>query len=81
MGTLLFLIYVNNLPKGITSICNLLTEDTSPLSKTEIKDLPAVQMNEHLKFINNRDYQWKMLINLDPNKQATEICFHKSIRK
>lgn len=34
-----------------------------------------IQMNEDLKVISNRAYQWKILFNSDPNKQAIDVCF------
>ena len=56
-------------------------DNTSLFSKFENKDLTAVQMNESLKVINNRDYQWKILFNPDSNKEAIEVCFSKKSKK
>ena len=68
-------IYINHLPKGITSICKIFAGNTSQLSKIENKDLSAVQMNEDLKAISNWVYQEKILFKADPNKQAIKLCF------
>ena len=62
MGPLLFPIYVNDLPNGLTSLCKIFADDKSKIEPT--KDL---------KLISQWAYQWKMLFNLDPTKQATEV--------
>ena len=81
LGPLLFLRYINDLKKEITLICKIFVDNTSLFSKFENKDLTAVQMNENLKVINNRDYQWKILFNPDSNKEAIEVCFSKKSKK
>ena len=35
LGPLLFLIYINDLPSGIESICKIFADDTSLFSKVE----------------------------------------------
>ena len=38
-------------------------------------------MNEDLKVISKSAYQWKMLFNPDPNKQAIDVCFLQKHKK
>ena len=78
LGPLLFLIYINDLPDEITSSCKILADDTSHFSKIENKSYSNFQLNKDLKKNSKWAFQWKMLFNPDPIKQAIEICFsHK----
>ena len=45
LGPLLILMYINDLPDGITSICNMFADDTSFFSK-------ALDVNESTKKLN-----------------------------
>ena len=74
LGPLLFLIYINDLPEGITSVYKIFADDTSIFSKIE-DNISAIQLNKDLKVTSNWAYQWKMLFNPDPNKQALEGHF------
>ena len=74
LGPLLFLIYINDLPDEITS-CKIFADDTSLFSKTENKSYPNFQHNKHLETISKGAFQWKMLFNPDPVKQAMEVRF------
>ena len=77
LGPILFLIYINDLPDGIKSICKIFADDTSLFSKVKDKNCSTVELNNDLKIISNWAFQWKMLFNPDPNKQAVEILFSK----
>ena len=77
LGLFLFLIYINDLPDGIKSICKIFADDTSLFSKVKDKNCSTVELNNDLKIISNWAFQWKMLFNPDPNKQAVEILFSK----
>ena len=68
LGPILFLIYINDLPDGIKSICKILADDTSLFSKVKGKNCSTVEFNSDLKIISNWAFQWKMLFNPDPNK-------------
>ena len=57
--------YINDLPKGVTSTCNTFADITSLFSRTENKEVPAVQVNKDLKVISNCAHQWTMLFNPD----------------
>ena len=76
LAPLLFLIYINDLPDGITSICKIFADDTSLFSK--VIDTCNSQ-NADLESISNWTYQWKLQFNPHPKKQANEVIFsHKS---
>ena len=77
LDPILFLIYINDLPDGIKSICKIFIDDTSLFSKVKDKNCSTVELNNDLKIISNWAFQWKMLFNADPNKQAVEILFSK----
>ena len=77
LDPILFLIYINDLPDGIKSICKIFIDDTSLFSKVKDKNCSTVELNNDLKIISNWAFQWKMLFNADPNKRAVEILFSK----
>ena len=74
LGPLLFLIYINDLPNEVTS-CKIFADDTSLFSKIENKSYSNFQLNKGLEKISKWAFQWKMLFNPDPVKQAIEVCF------
>ena len=75
LGPLLFLIYINDLPDGINSLCKIFVDDTSLFSKVyDIHKSPST-LNDDLEKISYWDYHWKMQFNPDPNKQANEVIF------
>ena len=76
-GPILFLTYINDLPDGIKSICKIFADDTALFSKVKDKNCSTVELSNDLKIISNWGFQWKMLFNPDPNKQAVEILFSK----
>ena len=77
LGPLLFLIYINDLPHGITSICKIFADDTSLFTKVLDINEFANKLNTDLKKITKWAHQWKMQFNPDPNKQANEVIFSK----
>ena len=82
LGPILFLVYINDLPNGIESTCKIFADDTSLFSKVKDETSSDTQLNNDLNKISKWAFQWKMLFNPDPSKQAIEICFsHKSENK
>ena len=77
LGPLLFLIFINDLPDGITSLCKIFADDTSLFSKVYDIDISAKELNSDLEKISKWAFQWKMQFNPDPNKQANEVNFSK----
>ena len=65
---LLFLIYINDLERGIKSKIKFFANDTS-----------AVELNHDLNLIGQWAQQWKMSFNPDPNKQAIKLLFSRKI--
>ena len=81
LGPILFLIYINDLPDGIKSICKIFADDTSLFSEVKDKNCSTVELNNHLKVISTWAIQWKMLFNPDPNKDTVKIPFSKKHEK
>ena len=77
LGPLLFLIYINDLPDGINSLCKIFADDTSLFSKFYDIHKSASNLNDDLEKISYCAYQWKMQFNPDPNKQANEVIFSR----
>ena len=77
LGPILFLIYINDLPDGITSMCKIFADDTSLFSKVLDVNKSVIELNADLEKINQWAYQWKMQFNPDPNKQANEVIFSR----
>ena len=49
LGPILFLIYINDLPDGIKSICKIFADGTSLFSKVKDKNCPTVELNNDIK--------------------------------
>ena len=71
------LIYINDLRDGIKSICQIFANDISLFSEVKEKNCSTVELYNDLKIISNWAFQWEMLFNPDPSKQAAEILFSK----
>ena len=67
LGPLLFLIYINNLPNGLTSLSQIFVDDTSLFSKMIDKNNSNSQLNFDLAKISKWAFQRKMSFNPDPN--------------
>ena len=78
-GPLLFLIYINNLPHDISSVCKMFADDISLFSKVKDSSLSLPDLNYDLETINQWAHQWKMSFNPDANKQATEVLFSRKV--
>ena len=58
----------------------MFADDTSLFVKVEDATFSDTQLNNDLNKISKWAFQWKMLFNPDPSKQAIEICFsHKRV--
>ena len=75
LGPLLFLIYINDLQKGVKSNVKFFADDTMLFSIVKNPEETASMMNHDLNIISQWAFQWKMSFNPDPNKQATELLF------
>ena len=81
LGPLLFLIYINDLPDGLTSMCNIFADDTSFSSKVIEKNNSNSQLNSDLAKISKWAFQWKMFLSPDSNKQVIEVRFSSKRNK
>ena len=75
LGPLLILIYINDLPDGITSICKICANDTSLFSKVLDVNESTKKLNLDLERISEWAFQWKMHFNPDHNKQTNKVIF------
>ena len=76
LGSLLFLIYVNDLPNDLKSKCKLFAYGTSLFSVVHDISNSASDINNDLTLISNWAFQWKMSFNPDTSKQTQEIMNH-----
>ena len=81
LGPLLFLIYINDLFDNLSSNVKVFTDDTYLFSVIRDINVSARKLNENLKKICEWAFQWKMMFNPDPNKQAQEVIFSQKIKK
>ena len=81
LGSLLFLIYINDLPNDLSSNCKLFADDTSLFSVVNNIHTSAATLSQDLKKIANWAFQWKMIFNPDLSKQAQEVIFSRKIKK
>ena len=79
LGPFLFLIYINELPDGIISMCKVFADNTSLFSKVIEINKSVTELNTDLEKISQWPYRWKMQFNPDSNKQANEINFSRKL--
>ena len=79
LGTPLYLININDLSDGITSMCKIFADDTSLFSKVLDINKSFNELKTDLKKISQWSYQWKMQFNSDPNKQANKVIFSRKL--
>ena len=75
---LLFLIYIKDLSKGLSSNAKLFADDTSLFSVIHDSNTSALELNSDLAKINRWAFQWKMSFNTDSKKQAQEVIFSRN---
>ena len=70
------MIYINDLPDGLSSNVKLFADDTSLFSVIhDIHSSAASDLSKDLKTINEWAFQWTISFNADSNKQAQEVIF------
>ena len=72
VGSLFFLIYINDLTKAISSTNKLFANDTSIYSVVNDIDVTEHELNSDPRKISMWVYQWKMSFKPDVSKQAQE---------
>ena len=81
MGTLFFLVYINDLTKDISSTRKVFDGDTSIFSIVNNIDVSEHDLKNDLREISMWTYQWKMFFNPDVSKQAQEVTFCEKTQK
>ena len=74
-GPLLFLIYINDLERNISSNIKFFVDDTMLFSIVKDPVISANDLNHDLDVIYQWAYRWEMEFNPDSTKHATEILF------
>ena len=81
LGTLLFLIYINDSSDNLCSNPKVFADDTSLFSVVHDINQYGISLNDDLEKISNWTFQWKMSFNPDINKQAQEVIFSRKLQK
>ena len=77
LGPLLFLVYINDLPEGLTTSAKHFADDTSLFSVVHDSAASTAFLDDDLMNISRWAYQCKMIFNPDASKQAQEIIFSR----
>ena len=75
LGPSLFLIYINDLERNISSNIKFFAEDTMLFSIVKDPVISANDLNQDLDILYQWAYRWKTKFNPNPTKHATEILF------
>ena len=81
MGTLVFLICINDLPYNLQSSTKLFADDTSLVSTVYDPNISNSKLDSNLKKTPRWTYKWKMTFNPDLSKQAQEVTFSRKAVK
>ena len=65
IGTLFFLIFINDIPEGIQSNIKIFADDTSIFSVFKDNDRDSAILSGYLNLISNWAFRWKMSFNPD----------------
>ena len=68
LGTLLFLIYINDITTDLQSSSFLYADDTSLLEVVDDPDVTATKLNHDHELINTWTHKWLVTINSDKTK-------------
>ena len=80
LGPLLFLIYINDLPDGLSSNCKLFADDMSLFSIVHDLTISSSELYSDLAKISEWAFKWKMSFNPDPSKPAQEVIFSRKLK-
>ena len=79
LGSLLFIVYINDLTNNITSKMRLFAADSSLFTGVEGIEQTHEKLVKDLQTVAIWAHQWKMVFNPDVTKQAIEVIF--SVKK
>ena len=77
LGPLLFLIYIKDLPDGLSLNWKLFAEDTSLFSVIHDNTISSSELNGNLAKISEWAFKWKISFNPGPYKPAQEVIFSR----
>ena len=77
LGPILFTIYINDLPEGVTANAKHFADNASLFSVVHDSTASSVSFNNDLLKISRSVYQWKMIFNPDVSKQTQEVVFSR----
>ena len=75
------MIYINDLSDNLSTTAKLFADYTSLFSIVHNVNTSASHLNSDLSKISKWAFQWKMIFNPDPSKQAQEVIFSRKIQK
>ena len=70
---------MNDLPEGVISLRKIFANDRFLFPKMINKILYEIDVNKDLKLISRWGYRGKMLFNLNPTRQTTQVCFSYNV--
>ena len=73
LGSLFFLVYINNLTFDLHCLAKLFADHTSLFFIAENVNETTVNLNKDLENIKKWAQQWKISFNIDPTKIAQEV--------
>ena len=79
LGTLLFLISINDIPANLECNVKIFADDTSLFSLVHDPNESSAKLGRALGRVARWVHQWKMSFNPDPSKQAVEVHFSRKI--
>ena len=81
LGSLLFLIYINDSSDNLTSSAKLFLLMIHHQLTITMQTLLQKGLNDDLKKVNDWTFQWKMSFDSDPKKQVQEVIFSRKSKR
>ena len=79
-GPLLFLIYINDLPDNLSTNVKLFADDAYLFSVVQDIATSSCNLNYDLNRVREWAFQWKIIFNPEPSKQAQEVIFTRKLQ-
>ena len=81
LGSLLLLIYINDLSQRLSINAKLFADDTSLFLVINDSQTSGNDFNKDLEMIHNWAFLWKMNSNPEPTKQTQKVIFSRKTKK